>query len=643
MRRAIATTLAAALTAAAGVSVNAAAGTPAAPGAATASAAQTGTAAKAKKKKADRCATRRPTMVTFRLRGTTSSSVSWKRPKSPRRGALRYRVLRDGKVVRQTRGRSVRMRVSPKRTHRIVIRAVRNGRVSSCGATLRVNMRLKAPAAPVNLAVASSDASGATLAWEAGKSRKGGKVVGYRVFRDGKAVRQVAERRLRVSLPPRRTYTFTVAAVDTAGRVSAHSAPVKVEIGHQPPSVPANVRAETVGDAGFRLAWDASTVPSGRVVGYRVMRDGATLGQTADTSMVVGGLVGDREYQMSVVAVDDRGYVSAPAGPLAVRTAPPEPTQGGVHAFVLATTSGSFRDLQERYKQIGTAYPTYYECDAGSLVHGNDNPLWSGWIKARGIQLMPRLDCQDTGRLHRLLTDPAVRGQVIARMAELVRAHGYDGVQVDFEKGDPADKDALTQFVAEISNVMHGMGKKVSVAVSAKAKEVPGSRGAFYDYAALGNLADHVFVMNWGKHWSTSKPGAIADLPWARSVADYVATMPNKGRFVLGSGLYGMDWPNGGGQANPAVAREWQDVQALIASTGATPRFDETMGAPTFSYTDAAGVPREVWYTDARSMAAHIRLARDRGLGIGFWRLGKEDPAIWADPLLAPGVPWPAG
>jgi spore germination protein YaaH len=148
--------------------------------------------------------------------------------------------------------------------------------------------------------------------------------------------------------------------------------------------------------------------------------------------------------------------------------------------------------------------------------------------------------------------------------------------------------------------------------------------------------------MDWGKHWSTSAPGAIADLPWARSVADYVASMPNKRRFVLGFGLYGMDWPAGGGTAHPATPLEFDDVMNLADAVGATAVIDPVAAAPHFSYTDAQGVGHDVWYTDAPTVAAQIRLARDRGLGIGFWRLGREDQRIWDDSLLAPGVRWPA-
>jgi spore germination protein YaaH len=40
-------------------------------------------------------------------------------------------------------------------------------------------------------------------------------------------------------------------------------------------------------------------------------------------------------------------------------------------------------------------------------------------------------------------------------------------------------------------------------------------------------------------------------------------------------------------------------------------------------------------------MALRFALARDRGLGgVGVWHLGAEDPAIWSQAAVAPGVAW---
>ena len=124
-------------------------------------------------------------------------------------------------------------------------------------------------------------------------------------------------------------------------------------------------------------------------------------------------------------------------------------------------------------------------------------------------------------------------------------------------------------------------------------------------------------------------------------MADYVASMPNRTRYVLGTQMYGMDWPNGGGPTNRATPLEYAEVMALIAAHGATPVLDPASDAWTFKYTDATGVPHEVWYPDAATIARRVQLSRERGLGIGFWRLGREDQRVWSDPQIAPGTSWP--
>jgi spore germination protein YaaH len=460
----------------------------------------------------------------------------------------------------------------------------------------------------------------------------------YRVWRDGEVVGQTHRLRMSVRVQAGRTHRFTVRAVTARGRLSRCAARIVRNLRHRPPGRPEHLTAGAVTDGSVDLSWSPAAATTGRIVGYRLFRDGAVLRQVDQTSTTVGGLAGAQEYRFTVAAVDSLGYLSEPSDPVTVTTAPPPQTHGDAHVFMLASTGQSFSDLRAHYQQIGTVYPTYFECAPDGTVTGQDDPLVTRWAHLRGIAVMPRLDCQSATRLHLILTDPGVRGAVLGRLSELAQTDGFDGVNIDFEAGAAADRAALTSFVTDLANLLHGQGKRLSVDVSAKTADASTGRSAFYDYAALAAAADTVFVMNWGKHWSTSAPGAIADLPWARSVADYVATMPQKQRFVLGFGLYGMDWPAGGGAAHPATPLEFDDVMNLVDAVGATPITDATAGAPHFSYTDAQGVAHDVWYTDAATVAAQLALARERGLGVGFWRLGREDQRIWDDPLLAPGA-----
>jgi spore germination protein YaaH len=464
---------------------------------------------------------------------------------------------------------------------------------------------------------------------------------GYRIYRDGRAFKRVRGVSLRVKVS-RRLQSFAVSAVDDRGRTGRRSRSVKVVKGRRPPSRPSRLRARRSPGSRVRLSWRRSKRGSGPIAGYRIYRDGVLVRQVRGLTGSDRNLVSATRYRFAVAAIDTQGYMSRLASPVSIRTAVPASTRGQTHAFLLATTDESFRDLQRHYRQIGTVYPTYFECREGDGdVIGEEDPLITRWAQVRGIEVLPRFDCQRTATLHSILTDRALRGATIARLVALVRRHGYEGINIDFEQGAATDRSALTTFVSELAARMHSIGKRITVEVSAKYQHTTTGRSGFYDYEALARSADRVFVMNWGWHWATSGPGAPDDMQLSRRVADYVATMSNRARFVLGTHLYGMDWPNGGGPAHRATALEYADVQELIARHGARPVLDSQADAWTFSYTDGAGIPHEVWYPDAATIARRVELARNRGLGIGFWRLGNEDQRMWSDPQIAPGAVWP--
>src|ERR687886_368530 len=140
------------------------------------------------------------------------------------------------------------------------------------------------------------------------------------------------------------------------------------------------------------------------------------------------------------------------------------------------------------------------------------------------------------------------------------------------------------------------------------------------------------FPITRGRRSSTTPPGPQSTRQWLTAIANYVATMPNKSRFVLGTSLYGMDWPSGGGPAHPATALQYADVQALAARVGATPVRDPASGELSFSYTDAGGRPHDVWYRDAQTVDFGFQLARRLGLRGRLLRPRPADPPLLQKP-----------
>ncbi|HEY3190825.1 MAG TPA: glycosyl hydrolase family 18 protein [Solirubrobacteraceae bacterium] len=550
--------------------------------------------------------------------------------RKPRRGP--FRVLRGKRVVGQTPRHSMPVNLRPGRRVKLGVGIVRGGgRAPRCYARITAKIKpggpvSKALVAPAHLRIERVADGVATVGWDAVAAARR-----YRVFRDGVTVGETAALRYGVRVTAGRSASVTVASVGAGGAVGHPSAPLDVRTDRRAPGAPTGLRVDGLTAFGLVLSWDRGAAGSAPIRGFRVARDGQVISQVSQTSLRLAGLLPSTHYVLTVTAVDTQGLPSAPAT-LQVDTPAPDPTSGSVHAFLLATTSASFTDFRDHYQRVGTLYPTYFDCDKSNpaRILGKDDPQVTAFAHARGVPVLPRYNCQNPTALRAVLNDPSTRQAVISGLVGLVKANGYDGINLDIEAGAPSDRPALSAFVATFANAMHAAGARLCVDVSPKTRDVMNHpRSTFYDYPAIARAADTVLVMAWGQHWTTSGPGPLVDLTWLAQVAGYVRTVPGAERFVISTASYGFDWPAGGGPSHPAKAVGFDDVQALLAATGAQPVRDQSSQELHFTYTDASGTGHEVWYRDATSITAGFNLARGQGLGFALWRLGQEDEAIW--------------
>ena len=124
---------------------------------------------------------------------------------------------------------------------------------------------------------------------------------------------------------------------------------------------------------------------------------------------------------------------------------------------------------------------------------------------------------------------------------------------------------------------------------------------------------------------------AVAPLPNVRTVLDYAVTVIPAEKLFLGVPNYGYDWPLPFQQGvTRAQSISNQRAIELAIQHNIAIQFDETAQSPYFHYTDASGVVHEVWFEDARSMAAKLRLIAAYGFrGAGFWNLMRPFSQTW--------------
>jgi len=243
----------------------------------------------------------------------------------------------------------------------------------------------------------------------------------------------------------------------------------------------------------------------------------------------------------------------------------------------------------------------------------------------------------DQATSHRVLTDAALRGAVIARIAALAKGEGADGVNVDWEDVRTADRDAFTTFLDQAGAVWRAAGLVVSVDVTSRTDTWQlGDWSESFDRRGVGEAADFVVLMAYDEHNRLRPVGSTASLPWVRDSLRYLLRDVPASKVVLGVPFYTQDW-----SADPHRRMEALTLArtpARLRAYRAAVRWDDTVGQSVATYT-RAGFVHHVWVEDARSLALKASLVREYGLaGIAAWRIGFETPAAWRALAAPPPV-----
>jgi chitodextrinase len=179
-----------------------------------------------------------------------------------------------------------------------------------------------APAIPGGLAVASHAVTSIGLSWTASTDNVG--VTGYKVYRNGTQVATTTGTTYtNTGLTPNTTYTYTVAAYDAAGNVSAQSPGVTgtTDPDTTAPTVPGTPTQSSRTMTTMAISWTASTDNVG-VTGYKVYRNGTQVATTTTTNYSDTDLVPGTTYTYKVAAFDAAGNTSAQSTGASLATAP---------------------------------------------------------------------------------------------------------------------------------------------------------------------------------------------------------------------------------------------------------------------------------------------------------------------------------
>lgn len=272
----------------------------------------------------------------------------------------------------------------------------------------------------------------------------------------------------------------------------------------------------------------------------------------------------------------------------------------------------------------------------GSLSTLNDTPLINAARAANVAPLMVITNIEEGGSFssdlaRTILTNTQVQDTLINNVIENLRNKNYYGLNIDFEYIYPEDRENYNNFLRKITSRLRPLGYHITTALAPKiSADQPGLLYEAHDYPVVGALVDRVILMTYEWGYTYGPPLAVAPINEVRRVISYAVTAIPRGKILMGIPNYGYDWtlPFRRGTA----ARTISNVEAvnLAGRTGSIIQFDENSMAPFFNYYDSMGRLHVVWFEDARSIEAKLRLVNQYRLGgISYWTIGRWFPQNW--------------
>ena len=212
------------------------------------------------------------------------------------------------------------------------------------------------------------------------------------------------------------------------------------------------------------------------------------------------------------------------------------------------TIPGSNISKRPKINGLDVISPTWFQVvgEDGTLKNSAD-AKYVEWAHKNGYKIWALFSNNfgDSEKSSSFLRNTDSRDNAIRQLLAFTALYKLDGINLDFENLLDSDKDALTQFVREITPLLREQGLIVSIDINTL---------RCYDRKALGEITDYVALMAYDQYWSgSSEAGSVAQVSWVeKTVKNFLNDIPPE-KLILGIPFYTRLWkeePGSDGKIN---------------------------------------------------------------------------------------------
>ncbi len=293
-------------------------------------------------------------------------------------------------------------------------------------------------------------------------------------------------------------------------------------------------------------------------------------------------------------------------------------------AFYVAWDPQSYFSLKRCISKVNLVLPEWFFIDpVADTVTTKMDPRGFDLMKQSGVRIMPMLSNNYGGTfrpeaISRIFKNSEKRHRLIQDVLNECVKNKFVGVNVDLEEVQEDGDEPMILFMKELSEAFHAKGLLVTQDVSPFNTD--------YNYKALSDYTDYLFLMAYDEYANDSDPGPISSQKWIEAAVDLVAKEIPSNKIILGIAGYGYDW-SGKGDAQDVT---YQQALTIARESEADFTFDNDTYNLHYDYADDSNRVHQVYFTDAATNFNTMRFATEYGLaGTALWRLGSEDSRLW--------------
>jgi spore germination protein len=237
----------------------------------------------------------------------------------------------------------------------------------------------------------------------------------------------------------------------------------------------------------------------------------------------------------------------------------------------------------------------------------------------------------DSDLARTILTNESIQDTLIDNVINNMRTKNYTGLDVDFEYIYPENREDYNNFLRKLRSRLEPLGYSLTTAVAPKiSADQQGLLYEAHDYPVHGALTDHVILMTYEWGYTFGPPMAVAPINEVRRVLNYAVSAIPRQKIFMGIPNYGYDWVLPDVEGSRATVVSNVGAVDLARREGARIQYDQRSQAPFFNYFDDNGREHVVWFDDARSIEAKMRLVNQYNLGgVSYWTIGRYFPQNW--------------